>query len=667
MLQTAKRAGQSASAETPPHERYLEAFRWMLQTRIFEEKLTSLYRGGMITGGVYVGRGQEAVSTACGLFLQKGDVFAPLIRDQAGRAAFGEPLLNVTRTYLGSRQGPMRGRDGNIHRGCPEAGQLAMISHLGAMIPVVVGKLLAKRMKGEKGFVGLTTIGEGGMQTGATHEGMNIAAVEKVPFVIVASNNHFAYSTPNDREFACAHLVDRARGYGYEGHRVDGTDLAACLEVIGGAVERARAGGPPQLVVASLLRLAGHGEHDDASYVPAKMKKERWAQDCVARTEQLILENNWARRRDAQADGARKFPPKWRRAVETAQREAAPVGERRRLVRAWRRAKWSRPNFMSITYLEAIREAQAHLLREDERVFIYGQDVSGKFGGAFKATKGLAEEFPGRVLNTPISEDAMVGTAIGAAMEGMRPIVEMQFADFSSVALNQILNNAGTQYWRTNIPCPITVRLPSGGTKGSGPFHSQSMEAIYSHYPGLVVVTPATVEDAYTMLIDAVAIDDPVIYCEHKYLYYHLKADALPKDRLPIGKARVVRPGRDLSIVTYSAMVHEALAVAKEFSAGGVEIEVVDLRSVKPLDTDTVLASVARTGRLLCVGEAFPWGGVTAEVIARVATEGFHLLDAAPARINAKDTPIPYHPNLWSEHRPNAKSIAAKARQILAE
>jgi len=268
MLQTAKRARDSASKKAVPHVRYLEAFRWMLQTRILEEKLTSLYRGGMITGGVYVGRGQEAVSTACGLFLQKGDVLAPLIRDQAARATFGEPLLNVTRTYLGSRQGSMRGRDGNIHRGYSEAGQLAMISHLGAMIPVVVGKLLAKRMKGEKGFVGLTMIGEGGMQTGATHEGMNIAAVEKVPFVLVASNNHFAYSTPNDREFACAHLVDRARGYGYEGHKVEGTDLAACLEVIGAAVESARAGGPPQLVVASLLRLAGHGEHDDASYVP---------------------------------------------------------------------------------------------------------------------------------------------------------------------------------------------------------------------------------------------------------------------------------------------------------------------------------------------------------------------------------------------------------------
>jgi pyruvate/2-oxoglutarate/acetoin dehydrogenase E1 component len=322
---------------------------------------------------------------------------------------------------------------------------------------------------------------------------------------------------------------------------------------------------------------------------------------------------------------------------------------------------------MSITYLEAIREAQAKLLRDDERVFIYGQDVGGTFGGAFKATKGLAQEFPGRVLNTPISEDAMVGTAIGAAMHGMRPIVEMQFADFSSLALNQVLNNAGTQYWRTSVPVPITIRLPSGGTKGSGPFHSQSMESIYAHYPGLIVMTPATVEDAYTMLIDAVAIDDPVVYCEHKYLYYHLKADKLPTEGFPIGKARIAREGRDLTVVAYSAMVQEALAAAEGLAREGFEMEVVDLRSVKPLDTDTVLASVARTARLLCVGESFPWGGATAEVIARVTSQGFHLLDTAPVRINAKDTPIPYHPDLWSAHRPNAQKIIAKARQLLRE
>jgi pyruvate/2-oxoglutarate/acetoin dehydrogenase E1 component len=317
-----------------------------------------------------------------------------------------------------------------------------------------------------------------------------------------------------------------------------------------------------------------------------------------------------------------------------------------------------------ITYLEAIREAQHHALANDPRVFIYGQDI-GSFGGAFKATKGLAKEFPGRVLDSPLSEDAIIGAAIGAAIEGMRPVVEMQFADFSTCGLNQIVNHAATLYWRTNVPCPIVVRLPSGGTAGAGPFHSQSMEALYAHYPGLVVMTPATVEDAYAMLLEAIAIDDPVLFCEHKYLYYHLKADSLPTEALPTGKARVARQGRDMTIVAYSAMVHEALACADELATEGWQIEVIDLRSVKPLDTDTVLASVARTGRLLAVGEAFPWGGVTAEVIARVAQEGFSLLDAPPVRINAKDTPVPYHPNLWGTHRPTARTIAREARNLL--
>src|SRR5512147_21945 len=211
---------------------------------------------------------------------------------------------------------------------------------------------------------------------------------------------------------------------------------------------------------------------------------------------------------------------------------------------------------MSITYLEAIREAQARALADDPRVFIYGQDV-GAFGGAFKATKNLASEFPGRVLDSPISEDAMIGMAVGAAIEGMRPIIEIQFADFSTVGFNQIVNQAATMFSRTNVPCPITIRLPCGATSGSGPFHSQTMETIYAHYPGLIVMTPATVEDAYSMLLEAVAIDDPVIFCEHKLLYYHLKAEKLPTEALPAGKARIARQGRDITVVAYSAMVHE--------------------------------------------------------------------------------------------------------------
>jgi acetoin:2,6-dichlorophenolindophenol oxidoreductase subunit alpha len=326
MLQTARPKKKKAPTEAPVHEKYLEAFRWMLLARTFEEKLASMYRGGRITGGVYVGKGQEAVSVACGIFLQKGDVFAPLIRDQAGRSAFGEPLVDVARTYLGTRTGPMRGRDGNIHRGKPREGQLAMISHLGAMVSVLVGSLMAKRGRGEKNFIGLTTIGEGGMQTGASHEGLNIAAVEHVPLVVVATNNHYAYSTPNDREFACASLVDRARGYGFEGYELDGTDLTQCLDVIGMAVKRARAGRPPQLVVASVLRLAGHGEHDDFSYVPKEMYGEPFAFDCVQRVQEFIKERQLVDSATLQAwreDAVRQVDE----AFAMAQKEPVPKGE----------------------------------------------------------------------------------------------------------------------------------------------------------------------------------------------------------------------------------------------------------------------------------------------------------------------------------------------------
>jgi len=319
---------------------------------------------------------------------------------------------------------------------------------------------------------------------------------------------------------------------------------------------------------------------------------------------------------------------------------------------------------VSVTYIDAIREAQEHLLRDDERVFLYGQDIA-TFGGAFKATKGLAEMFPGRVLDSPISEDAMIGLAVGAALEGMRPIVEMQFADFSSVAFNQIVNQAATHYYRTGVPVPITVRLPSGGTPGSGPFHSQCMEGIYAQYPGLVVVTPATVTDAYWMLLDAVALDDLVVFCEHKFLYRWLKAKAINGDHLPIGQARIPVAGKPAPVVGYSAMVNGAIRAADRLQADGWDIEVVDLRSVKPLDLDTILASVARTGRLLAVGEAFPWGGVTAEVVAQVTEHGFNLLDAPPMRLNSRDTPVPYHPKLWAAHRPTPESIGESLRQLL--
>ncbi len=285
----------SASGRSgPSRSEFLRAYRVMLLARVLEEKLASLYRSGLIKGGVFLGRGQEALSVSVGASLHQGDIFAPLIRDQAGRMAFGDTVLDTLRTYLGSQLGSMRGRDGNIHRGRPREGYYAMISHLGAMIPMVAGALLARRLRGETGAVGATCIGDGGTSTGAFHEGLNLAAVERLPLVLVIANNQYAYSTPTSRQYACADLLDRAAGYGVAGHRVDGTNLADCLRVIGGAVAAARAGGGPQMVVGDLLRLVGHGEHDDAHYVDPALKQSALGRDCLEIAETIMLEQKWA-------------------------------------------------------------------------------------------------------------------------------------------------------------------------------------------------------------------------------------------------------------------------------------------------------------------------------------------------------------------------------------
>jgi pyruvate dehydrogenase E1 component alpha subunit/2-oxoisovalerate dehydrogenase E1 component alpha subunit len=317
-------ASNAVGRSVPAADRLqLKAFRYMLLARVLDEKMAALYRAGKIHGGVFLGRGQEALSTAVGVHLREGDVFAPLIRDLSGRLAFGEAVMDVVRTFVGSALGPMRGRDGNVHRGRPRQGLLPMISHLGAMIAVTNGVLFARRMRGLRGMVGAACIGDGATSTGSFHEALNQAAVEQLPLVVVVANNQYAYSTPTSRQFVCKHLADKAIGYGVRGHRVDGTDLAACLEVLGEAVERARSGQGPQLVEAELLRLCGHGEHDDASYVSAELRGSALGRDCLKVAEAFLVERGrattaevagWTREAERQVDEA----------VARCQREPTP-------------------------------------------------------------------------------------------------------------------------------------------------------------------------------------------------------------------------------------------------------------------------------------------------------------------------------------------------------
>ncbi len=322
MLQTLEsRATQEAASSFPAQ--FLQAFRFMVLARMLDEKMAGLYRAGKIQGGVFLGRGQEALSVALGLALRRGDIFAPLIRDGAGRLAFGEPVLDAVRSYLGSALGPMRGRDGNVHRGRPRQGLLPMISHLGAMISVVNGALMARRFQKIEGSIGAASIGDGGTSTGSFHEGINQAAVERLPLVLVVANNQYAYSTPNDRQFACKDLIDKAIGYGVPAHRVDGTDLEDCLRVLSSVVTQARAGGGPHMVVGSLLRLCGHGEHDPAQYVDAQLKKSPLGRDCLKVAEEQLLREGWA---DAESIRLlrQQVVEEIAEAVATVQREPAP-------------------------------------------------------------------------------------------------------------------------------------------------------------------------------------------------------------------------------------------------------------------------------------------------------------------------------------------------------
>jgi pyruvate dehydrogenase E1 component alpha subunit/2-oxoisovalerate dehydrogenase E1 component alpha subunit len=310
--------GQDSSATTS-----VETFRFMLLARVLDEKMASLYRTGKIHGGVFLGRGQEALSASIGVALRQGDTFAPLVRDTAGRLAFGEPVLDCVRTYLGSVLGPMRGRDGNVHRGRPADGIIPMISHLGAMISVVNGILFAKRTRGETDAVGVTCLGDGGTSTGAFHEGLNQAAVERLPLVMVVANNQYAYSTPTDHQFACESLADKAAGYGVTAHHIDGTDLKTCMATLQEAILGARAGQGPQLVVANLLRLCGHGEHDDASYITDKVRNSSVGRDCIEVAQASLVKAGLITREQLSALRTQCIQ-EVDQAVATAQREPAP-------------------------------------------------------------------------------------------------------------------------------------------------------------------------------------------------------------------------------------------------------------------------------------------------------------------------------------------------------
>jgi 2-oxoisovalerate dehydrogenase E1 component len=651
-------------------------YRGLLLPRVIEEKMLSLLRQGQLSKW-FAGIGQEAVSVGLVAGLRPDDWIVPGHRNLGVFTGRGLDPGRLFRQLLGRAGGYTGGRDRTFHFGAPEHRVVGMISHLGAMVPVADGLALAARLRGED-RVAAVLIGDGATSEGDVHEAMNLAAVWALPVVFVIENNQWALSTPVCDQYACADLVDRAAGYGMPGEIVDGNDVVAVQDAVRRAADWGRSGRGPALIEAKTFRMRGHEEASGNDYVPPAQIATWAGRDPIVRLES-VLDERETLPAPARAALRAELRTQVDRLVAAALEAPAPSSSAPdELGRVFgppaplRRAPVPSDPAAGgdVRYVDAISDALRTAMRADERVVLLGQDIAA-YGGVFKVTDGFLAEFgPERILNTPVIESGALGAALGLAIDGFRPVVELQFGDFISTGFNQVVNNLATTRYRWGAAVPVVMRAPIGGGLGAGPFHSQSVEGLFCHVPGLRVVAPATPADAKGLLLAALDDGNPVLFLEHKALYRSVKGP-VPAGHatVPLGRAAVVRQGADATIVAYGAAVGWAVAAAEAVAAGGPggagEVEVVDLRTLAPWDRETVLDSVRRTSRVLVAHEAPLTGGFGGEVAAVVADEAFAWLDAPVRRVGGLDTPIPFARSLeagWSAQG----RVEAALRDLLA-
>ncbi len=626
-----------------------ELYYYLLLPRRIEERMLLLLRQGKLSKW-FSGIGQEAISVGATYALEPDDVILPLHRNLGVFTTRGVDLKRLFRQLMGKAGGFTKGRDRTFHFGAPEYRIIGMISHLGAMLPVADGVALAFQLRGEK-RVALAFMGEGATSEGDFHEALNLAAVWKLPVVFLIENNGYALSTPTYEQYACERLSDRAIGYGMEGFQIDGNDVLVVYEAVRYAAEKARAGGGPTLIEAITFRMRGHEEASGTRYVPRELF-EHWAQRDPILLFTRRLESEGVLDASFQSAVEARIRAQIEEAVEDALSAPWPESTPEREladVYAPSPVRTTRPEGPTPEkrYLDAISEALWQAMERDPTVILMGQDIA-EYGGVFKVTEGFLERFgKARVRSTPIIESGAIGAALGLALEGFKPVVEMQFADFVSCGFNQIVNNLAKTHYRWGAAVNVTIRLPAGGGTGAGPFHSQNPEAWFLHVPGLKLVAPATPEDAKGLLLAAIEDPNPVLYFEHKLLYRSLKGPVPSAPyTIEIGRARIARPGRDLLIVTYGLGVHWALELAERLAEEGIALEVIDLRSLLPWDKELVLESVRRINRVVVLHEANLTGGVGAEIAATIGEEAFRDLDAPVYRVASLDIPIPFSEQL---------------------
>lgn len=639
-------------------------YRWMYLSRAMDRRLMNLFRQGLVQGTMVGGDGNEGLIVPLTLLLNKElDVISFTHRDLAGKLIWSRPLVEHFCHYLANSGSPTQGREGNVHYGDPARRSYPMISHLGAMVSLVAGGVDSQRRAGHQA-IGVALFGDGGSSTGDIHETMNLAAVYQLPVLFVIENNEYAYSTPTAEQFRVASLAERARGYGFQGEVLDiGQDPAATLTSLARIVDHVRTKSEPYLVEARVLRLSGHAAYDTADYIPDDKKTEWAGRDCLPRWRNHLLsaypeaelEKEEKALEDLLAATADEALALGKPSPEHLARDVfAPEQPPR---------KWlpEEPG-KDLTFAQALNKGLAKILREQPESLVIGQDIA-TYGGAFKVTDHLFTEFGReRVINCPLAESATIGHAIGLALNGHRPIVEFQFADFATDATTQITLNAATFHFRAGAKVPLVLRFPCGGGLTFGSFHSQELEALYAQFPGLKILYPATPQDAFNALLAAYEDDNPVLLLEHKKLYRQAKATIKwDPDYRQVWTPRLVREGTEATWVTYGDMVGESqkaldyLLEEYDFTA-----DLFDLRALSPLDLREVRESLQITKRLIVVTEARGTAGFGAEIVSQLTEEEFWSMEAPPLRITAPPMPVPFAPNLEKVYRPESSTLIEK-------
>ena len=664
-------AGSAGAAADPPGTdsgaRLLEMYGRMRRIRRFEERASELYRTTEVPGFLHLSIGQEASAVGACWPLDDRDAITSNHRGHGHCLARGLDAASMFAELMGRETGTCHGRGGSMHIADPGLGIFGANGIVGAGLPIAVGVATAAQLRGTGGVV-VAFFGDGAVAQGMFHESVNLAAVWNLPVVFLCENNHYAeFSRAADQHRAT--LAARAAGYGIGYAHVDGNDVVAVADLMTSTVRAVRAGSGPVLVEAETYRWHGHYEGDPERYRTPEEVAEARTRD--------PLRTAVARMEAAGVDAARieavdaRIEREIAAAVESARAAPEPAAQTLHHYVTSPRRPVPEPvppaDTEDFRMMDAVRLALEHELAADPSVFLAGIDVAAG-GNVFGLTRGLEREYRGRVRDTPISETAIMGTAVGAAMAGMRPVVEIMYMDFIGVCFDQLLNQAAKLRFMTGgrVEMPLVVRTQFGAGRSSGSQHSQSLEALLAHVPGLTVVMPSDPAETYGLLRAAIRDPNPVVFVENR-LQYGLKGPRPPADHLvPLGRARVAREGSDVTVVSYSRMLRECLASAEELAREGIDVEVVDLRTIAPLDRETVLASLAKTNKLLVAHEAVRDFGVGAELAAMAVDEGFHHLDGPVVRVAPPAMPAPYAPALERLWLPDRHAVSDAVRRLVA-